>query len=81
VSYVARSVLTAERETLTALMSAVSCLTEGAEAMSRYQYLAHITELATEIAQAKKTSVDEVFKQLASLPRDQVASAARKMMI
>ena len=50
-SYVARSTLTAERETLRGLVSAISGLMEGVSAMSKYEYLANLTEIATEIAQ------------------------------
>ena len=48
--------------------------------MSRYEYLANLTEIATEIAQSKKTSADEVFKTLAALPREKVAEAVKRML-
>jgi hypothetical protein len=47
--------------------------------MSRYQYLAQLTEIATEIAQAKKIPSNEIFKTLAALPREKVAEYAKKM--
>ena len=46
---------------------------DGASTMSKFQYLAHLTEIATEIAKAKKVPADEIFKTLASLPREKVA--------
>jgi hypothetical protein len=49
--------------------------------MSKYQYLAHLTEIATEIAQAKKTSVDEILNQRASLPRDKVPLILREPQV
>jgi hypothetical protein len=79
-SYVSRSMIEAEHETFRNLVAAVSCLMEGTAVMSRYQYLAHLTEIATEIAQSKKTSADEVFKTLAALPREQVAEAVKRML-
>ena len=79
-SYVSRSMILAENETLRSLIAAISCLCEGAQNMSRYQYLAQLTEIATEIAEIKKVSADEVFKQLASLPRDKVAEAVKEMV-
>jgi hypothetical protein len=45
---------------------------QGTSAMSKYQYLAHPSGIAIEIAQAKKIPDDEIFKTLASLPRDKV---------
>jgi hypothetical protein len=79
-SYVARSMIEAEHETLMNLVRALSCLSEGAGSMSRYQSLAYLTEVATEIALAKKTSADDVFKTLAALPRDKVTEVVKKMM-
>jgi hypothetical protein len=55
-------------------------LMEGTQTMSRYQYLAHISELASEIAQAKKASFDEVFKELASVPREKLAETVKRMI-
>jgi hypothetical protein len=40
----------------------------------------HLTEIATEIAQAKKIPADEIFKTLASLPREKVAEHVKKMI-
>jgi len=79
VSYVARSVLVAERETHLGLVRAIHGLTEGVHTMSRYQYLAQLTEIATQIAQAKRCAADEIFKELAALPREQVAEYTKKM--
>jgi hypothetical protein len=39
-----------------------------------------LTEIATQIAKTKKVSADEVFKQLASVPRDKVAEAVKKLV-
>jgi hypothetical protein len=80
VSVVAKSMLTAERETLASMITAVNCLMEGTQTMSRYQYLAHLTELASEIAQAKKTSFDEVFKTLATVPREKLSETVKRML-
>jgi hypothetical protein len=80
VYYVARSVLVAEHETQRGLVQAIHCLTQGADAMSRYQYLAHLTEIATEIAQAKKIPADEIFETLASLPRERVVEHVKKIV-
>jgi hypothetical protein len=80
VSYVARSILVAEHEAYRGLVQAIHGLTQGAEAMSRYQYLAYLTEIAVEIAQAKKIPADEIFNTLASLPRDKVAEHVKKMI-
>jgi hypothetical protein len=70
----------AERETLRGLVSAVSGLMEGVSAMSKYEYLANLTEIATEIAQVKKVSADDIFKTLASLPRDKVSEQVKRML-
>jgi hypothetical protein len=51
-----------------------------ANAMSKYQYLAYLTEIAIEIAQAKNVPADEIFKTLASLPREKVAEHVKKMI-
>jgi len=48
--------------------------------LSKYEYLANLTEIATELAHAKRTSVDDIFKTLASLPRDKVPEMVRKMI-
>jgi hypothetical protein len=48
--------------------------------MSRYQYLAHLTEIATEIARAKRIPSDEIFKTLAALPREKVAEYVKRMV-
>ena len=78
-SYVARSTLTAKRETLRGLVSAISGLMEGVSAMSKYEYLAILTDIATEIAQVKKVSADDIFKTLASLPRDKVSECSERI--
>jgi hypothetical protein len=70
----------AENETLHSLVNALSRLCEGTAAMSRYQYLAHLTEIATEVAQLKKVSADEVFRTLASVPRDKVPEVLKTMV-
>ena len=70
----------AENETLHNLVNALSCLCEGTAAMSRYQYLAHLSEVATELAQLKKMSADEIFRTLASVPRDKVPEVLRSMV-
>jgi hypothetical protein len=80
VSYVARGMIQAEHETFRSLVAVVSCLLEETAIMSRFQYLAHLTEISVEIAQSKKTSADEVFKTLAALPRDKVADAVKRML-
>ena len=61
-------------------MQAVHGLMQGTSTMSRYQYLAYLTEIAIEIAQAKKIPADEIFKTLASLPRDKVQEHIRRMI-
>jgi hypothetical protein len=61
-------------------MVGVLCLCEGTESMSKFQYLAYLTEIATEIAQVRKVSADEVFKKLASVPRDKVSELVKKMV-
>ena len=53
VSYVSRSMIQAENETLKNLITAMTCLCDGA---------------------------DEVFRTLASLPREQVTEAIKKMV-
>jgi len=70
----------AENETLRSLVAAISCLCEGAQSMSRYQYLAQVTEIATQIAETKKVSADDVFRQLAAVPRDKLAETIRKIV-
>jgi hypothetical protein len=80
VSYVSRSMIIAENETLKALVTALSCLVEGAKTMSRYQYLAQLTEIATEIAEVRKVSADEVFKTLTMVPHDKVPEMVKKLM-
>jgi hypothetical protein len=80
VSYVARSVMIAERETHLGVAQAIHGLMQGTTNMSRYQYLAHLVEVSTEIAQAKKVSADEIFKTLAALPRDKVQEQIRGML-
>ena len=79
-SYVSKSMIQAEHETFLNLVAAVSCLMEGTAAMSRFEYLSYLTEIATDIAQSKKTSADEVFKTLAALPREKVAEAVKRML-
>ena len=81
VSYVARSVMVAEHQTSQVLAQAVHGLMQGTSTMSRYQYLANLTEIAIEIAQARKVSADEIFKTLASLPRDKVQEHIQRMMV
>ena len=79
-SYVARSIVVAERETSQILVQAIHDLMQGTSAMGRYQYLANLVEISTEIAQAKNVSADEIFKTLASLPRSEVVEAVKKLM-
>ena len=80
-SYVARSIKVAESETSRVLIRAVAGLMEGAlTTMSRFQYLAHICEIATEIADAKRIPADEIFKTLAALPRDKVQEHVRELI-
>jgi hypothetical protein len=76
VSYVARSVLVAERETQQGLVRAIHGLTQEVNAMSRYQYFAYLSEIATSIAQTKRIPADEIFRQLAALPREKVGEMA-----
>jgi hypothetical protein len=80
VSYVSRSMILAESETLNGLITALVRLCGESKNMSRYEYLANLTEIATEVAERKRISADEVFKTLASLPREQVAEAVKKMV-
>jgi hypothetical protein len=47
--------------------------------MSHYEYLAHISEIAAEIAMAKKVAADGIFKELASVPREKLAETVRKL--
>ena len=80
-SYVARAVMATERESSIGLAQAIYGLMQGTSNMSKYQYLAHLVEVSTEIAQAKKISVDEIFKTLANLPRDKVQEQIRRIMV
>jgi len=80
VPYVGRSILIAEGETLNGLILAIHGLVERADIMSKYEYLANITEIATEIARAKQLPADDIFRTLASLPRDKVSEAVRRMV-
>ena len=76
-----RSVLAAESETLRGIVTAMAGLmVERTTAMSKYEYLANLTEIATSIAEAKKTSADDIFKTLASLPRDKVPEMIKRML-
>ena len=50
------------------------------DASVRLRYLAHLSEIGTEISRAKKTSADEVFKILASLPREKVSEQIKRMI-
>ena len=70
----------AERETTHGLMSSIYGLMERGSVMSKYEYLAHITELSAEIAMAKKAPVDDIFRVLASVPREKLAEVARHML-
>ena len=70
--YVTRGILIAEHETFQGIVTAISCLTKEVATMSHYEYLAHITELATSLAEAKRLPADDIFKTLASSPRDKV---------
>ena len=79
-SYVARSVMIAEYETSKGLVQAISGLMQGISVMSKYQYLAQLTEIAIEIAQAKQVPADDIFKTLASVPRDKVSETVKKMI-
>jgi hypothetical protein len=72
--------MVAERETSRGLAQAIHCLMKGVFDMSRYQYLANLTEIAVEIAQAKKIPADDIFKTLASLPRDKVQEQIQRML-
>jgi hypothetical protein len=68
-------------ETFRGFLSAIHGLTlRETMAMSKYEYLAHITELATTVAQAKQLPADDIFKQLVSLPRDKVAEHLKRMI-
>ena len=53
---------------------------QGISVMSKYQYLAQLTEIAIEIAQAKQVPADDIFKTLASVPRDKVSETVKKMI-
>jgi hypothetical protein len=59
-----------------------SCYTEdwAKNLVARLRYLAHLSEIGTEISRAKKTSADEVFKILASLPREKVSEQIKRMI-
>ena len=74
------SVLVAENETLRGLVSAISGLMEGVSTMLKYEHFATLTEIATELAQAKRTSAEDIFKTLASLPQEKVSEMVRKMI-
>ena len=47
---------------------------------ARNTVVAILTEIATEIAQVKKVSADDIFKTLASLPRDKVSEQVKRML-
>jgi hypothetical protein len=71
----------AQLETFRGFLSAIHGLTlRETMAMSKYEYLAHLTELATTVAQAKKVPADEIFRTLAALPRDKVAEHLKRMV-
>lgn len=78
-SYVFRSMLLAEDETMKNLVKAVSSLRE-AQSMGKYQFLAAVTEIATELAMVKGVSADDVFRVLANAPREQTYRLARAML-
>lgn len=78
-SFVFRAMIVAEGETMKNLVKAVSCLRE-AEAMGKYQFLACVTEIATELAMVKGVSADDVFRVLANAPREQTYRLARAML-
>lgn len=78
-SYVFRSLMLAEDETMKNLVRAVSSLRE-AQAMGKYQFLACVTEIATELAMVKGTSADETFRLLANAPREDAYALARRMI-
>jgi hypothetical protein len=72
----------AERQTHLGLASTIHGLIALKETvtMSHYEYLAHISEISNEIAMAKKIAVDEIFRVLASVPREKLAETVRKLM-
>jgi hypothetical protein len=71
----------AQMETLRGFLSTIHGLAlKETIAMSKYEYLAHLTELATTVAKAKKVPADEIFRTLASLPRDKVAEQLKRMI-
>jgi hypothetical protein len=72
--------IVAERETSQGVAQAIHGLMQGTREMGRYQYLAHLVEVSTEIARAKKVSADEIFKTLAALPKDKVEDQIRRML-
>jgi hypothetical protein len=71
----------ATRETFLGFLSTMHGLTlRETTTMSHYEYLAHISEISNEIAMAKKVPVDDIFRQLASVPREKLAETVRKLM-
>ena len=52
--------MVAEQETAKGLVQAIHDLMQGTSTMSKYQYLAHLAEIAIEIAQTKKVPADEI---------------------
>jgi hypothetical protein len=53
---------------------------EHGNAMSRYQYLAVLSELSIEVARNSDLTPDEVFRRLASLPRETVMDEASRLV-
>ena len=58
----------------------IKALQQEGRSMSRYQYLAVISELALEASQNARMSYDEIFSQLASLPRDVLIKEAPRLV-
>jgi hypothetical protein len=75
-SYMAKLVMVTEDRTKADLTNRITQPARKArkerESMSRYQYLAHLTEIAPELSGRTRISVDSVFKQLSSQPRSRV---------
>jgi hypothetical protein len=60
--FISEDVVQEAKETSKGLVQAIHGLMQGTSAMSKYQYLAHPSGMAIEIAQAKNIPDDEIFK-------------------
>ena len=75
-SIVAKLMLNSEKELLEAnhvtnyMLDTLSL--ESILSMSRFQYLSILTELATELNRLTEGSIDEIFSELARIPREKL---------